>query len=556
MPSFRTVRLLPLVALIACGGSKDATSTAAANSPGGTVVISTPTAPDNLMPPITTSQMGQQAEDLVYQRLAVLGTGMNTMGDGGFTPDLATRWTWSADSLSIAFHLDSTARWHDGTPVRAPDVAFTFAVYSDPATASPTAALLTNIDSISAPDPLTAVVWYKRRYPSQFFDATMQIHILPKHLLATSDRATLASSPYATMAVGSGPFRVTRFEPTQLVELTADTTGGRRRASLDRVVFSIAPDPVTAFTRVAAGEADLFEAVRPDKVPDVTKNAQLRLVMMPALDYMYLGFNLVDASGRPHPIFGDRAVRRALTMATDRRSIVANIFDSLAVQSRGPFTVAQESADTTLAPLPYNVDSANMLLDAAGWKRGPDSLRRKNGKLLAFGMLLPSTSVPRMRTAVLLQEQFRRIGVEARVESTDGPTYFARSHARKFETVINTWGQDAGPANARDTWSSAGAEKGGNNFGSYRSPAFDAQLDSGLATFDAVAMKKHFASAWRIITDDAPAIWIAEPRRVMAVHSRIDVTGTRVDAWWAGIAQWRIPADKRIARDAPAGATR
>jgi peptide/nickel transport system substrate-binding protein len=553
MPRHRSICLLSLVALAACSRGSDTPSTAATDSPGGTVVIATPTAPDNLMPPITASQLGQQAEDLIFQRLAVIGPGLNSVGDAGFTPDLATRWEWAPDSLSIVFHLDSAARWHDGAPVRAADVAFSFALYKDPKSASATAPLLSNIDSISVRDSLTSVVWYRTRNPSQFFDVVMQFMILPAHLLATADRATLASSPLATQPVGSGPFRIARYEPTQLVELVADTTGGRRRAQLDRVVFSIAPDPVTAFTRVAAGEADVFEAVRPDKVADVAKNAQLRLVMSPALQYMFLGFNFRDAAGKPHPVFSDRAVRRALSMAIDRRSIVANIYDSLAVQSRGPFTVAQTSADTTLSPLPYNVDSANVLLTAAGWVRGADSLRRKNGKVLGFALLTPSTSIPRMRAAVLMQEQFRRVGADVKVDATDGPTYFARSHARKFDAALNTWAQDAGPANARDTWSSAGAAEGGNNLGSYRSPAFDAQLDSALSTFDTVSMRTHFASAWRIITDDAPAIWIAEPRQVMAVNSRIEMRGARADAWWAGIAQWRIPANKRIARDAPTG---
>jgi hypothetical protein len=69
-------------------------------------------------------------------------------------------------------------------------------------------------------------------------------------------------------------------------------------------------------------------------------------------------------------------------------------------------------------------------------------------------------------------------------------------------------------------------------------------------------MRRHFAAAWRIIADDAPAIWLAEPRRVMAIQKRIITIGMRPDAWWAGIAQWHIPADQRIARDAPSGATR
>ena len=278
---------------------------------------------------------------------------------------------------------------------------------------------------------------------------------------------------------------------------------------------------------------------------------------MPSLEYNYLGFNLLDRTGgKAHPVFGDRNVRRALTMASDRRSIVVNIYDSLAVQARGPFTTAQASADPNLKPMPYAVDSANALLDAAGWTRGPDSLRRKNGKVLGFSILVPSSSIARMRASVLLQEQFRRVGADVKIEGTDFGGFFGRTAARDFDAMLGGWNQDAGPGNARDSWSSAGAAKGGNNYSSYRNPAFDAQLDSGLAAFAPDRMRAHFAAAWRIITDDAPAIWLAEPRRVMAVHRRIVMTGARPDAWWAGLAQWRIPAEQRIARDAPAGAAR
>lgn len=153
MPSLRLFRLSPLFfslcALVACGTTTDTVPAAAASATGGTLVVSTPAEPDNLLPPITTSFSGRQVEDLIFQRLADIGTALGTVGDAGFTPNLATRWEWAPDSLSIAFHLDPAARWHDGVPVRASDVRFTFALYTDPAAASPTAMLLSNIDSIS-----------------------------------------------------------------------------------------------------------------------------------------------------------------------------------------------------------------------------------------------------------------------------------------------------------------------------------------------------------------------------------------------------------------------
>jgi len=557
MPSLRLLPYLCSLGLLAaCRGATDAPPADNGSDDGGTLVVSTPAEPDNLLPPITTTQSGHQVEDLIFQRLADIGGALNTVGDSGFTPNLARRWKWAADSLSIAFALDPRARWHDGRPVRAADVAFSFALFTDPKTASPTAPLLANIDSMTVRDSLTAVAWFKRRRPEQFFDAVHQLYILPAHLLASADRSKLAALPFATQPVGSGPFRVVRWVPNQVLELAADTTGGVRRAHLDRVVFTMAPDPVTAFTRVATGEADVYESVRPDKVADVAKSAQLRLMMLPSLDYSYLAFNLVDGeSGRPHAIFGDPVVRRALTMATDRRGIVANIYDSLAVQARGPFTASQASADPALTPLPYAVDSANALLDAAGWRRGPDSVRRKGAVVLRFGILVPSTSVARMRAAVLLQEQFRRVGVESTVESADMGGFVGRMTARTFDTILGAWNPDPGTSGVRDTWTSAGAMKGGNNAGEYRNLIFDAHVDSALAAFAPQDMRAHFAAAWRVIREDAPAIWIAAPRRVMAVHSRIEMAGMRPDAWWAGLSQWRIPVSKRITRDAPAVAS-
>jgi peptide/nickel transport system substrate-binding protein len=542
--------LLPL--LVACSASNDAPITVSDASTGGTIVISSPSEPDNLMPPVTTALSGRQVEDQIYEHLADIGASQNSVGDKDFTPSLARSWSWAPDSLSISFRLDSAARWHDGKPVRAKDVQFSVALYLNPATGSSTTSLLNNIDSASVRDSLTAVVWFKVRRPEQFFDIAYQVYILPSHLLASTDPSKLAASPLAMAPIGSGPFRFVRWDAKQTIELAADTTGGRRRAQLDRVVYTMAPDPNTAFTRVAAGEADVFEAVRPDKLAEISANPQLRLYLMASLDYNYFGFNLVNPkTNRPHRIFGDVRMRRALTMATDRRSIVANIYDSLAIVARGPFTTAQASSDPTLLPVAYSVDSANTILDAAGWVRGVDSLRSRNGVPLAFSIAVPTTSVARMRAAVLLQEQFRRIGANATIDQSDMGGFLQRLESRNFDAIMGAFHADPSPGSVRESWGSAATGKDGNNFGAYRSAAFDAQVDSGTVALAPDVMRKHFAAAWRIIANDAPSIWLAEPRQAVVINSRFVTTGMRPDAWWAALAQWRVPADKRITRDAP-----
>ena len=94
---------------------------------GGTLAISTGGDPDVLIPSLVQSVQGAQITDMIYDRLADIGDSLNILNDKGFTPRLADHWTWSADSLSIAFHINPKAKWHDGLPVRSNDVQFTVA---------------------------------------------------------------------------------------------------------------------------------------------------------------------------------------------------------------------------------------------------------------------------------------------------------------------------------------------------------------------------------------------------------------------------------------------
>src|SRR5690349_8724436 len=131
--------------VLGCSGDRDAPDD---NDTGGTLIVASAADAGTLLPPLVDDVQGKQVVDQVFDGLAAIGTKINTVGDEGFTPRLAERWDWAADSLSIAFHLNPKARWHDGVPVRASDVRFTHQVYTDPAVASPHAAVVANIDSI------------------------------------------------------------------------------------------------------------------------------------------------------------------------------------------------------------------------------------------------------------------------------------------------------------------------------------------------------------------------------------------------------------------------
>ncbi len=524
---------------------------------GGTVVVATGADAETLFPPLAVGMTARQVTDLVFEPLAELGAELNTVGDAGFRPRLARSWSWSADSLSIAFHLDPRARWHDGARVDAADVRFTFGVYRDPDVGASGAADVAAVDSVTVRDPRTAVFWFSRRSPEQFYTAAARLRILPAHLLARLPAAELGASPFARHPVGSGRFRFARWDPQRRLEVVADSTHPRGRARLDRVVWTVAPDPASALALLLSGAADVFEGVRPEHLRAIARRPDLTTLGYPGLQYGFLVFNLQgDARGKSAgapALFGDRALRRALAQALDRPAMVRNVFDTLAAVPVGPFTRAQALVDTTARQLPPDTASARRTLDSLGWRAArPGGGRARGGRPLTFTLIVPRSSETRARFAVLIQEQLRAAGVAARVEPLEFTAFMDRLAHGRFDAAINAWNLDnPSPLGVEELWGSAAARApGGANHGGYASPAFDAAVDSARRAAGAPAARRLLARALRQINDDAPAVWLFEPRPLLAMHRRLRATGVRADAWWAGLADWSVAPGQRLARDA------
>ncbi|MEO6446295.1 MAG: peptide ABC transporter substrate-binding protein [Gemmatimonadaceae bacterium] len=523
------------------------------NEGRGTVIIATAADADFLLPPVLQTVQGKQVVDQVFDYLADPPASLSTVGDGGYAPRLARSWSWSADSLSIAFELNPAARWHDGTPVRASDVRFTLDLIKDPQTASSLAPSLSDVDSISVRDSVTAVVWFARRSPEQFFQVIFNLAVLPEHLLASVPRDKLRESDFAQHPVGSGRFRFSRWEKGSVIELVADTANFRGRPSIDRVIWSTTPDPTTLWARVVNEEADFVEIVRGDAVAKVAASSVATLMPYPSLDYGYVQFNLRDkgSARRPHALLSDVALRRALSLGVDVRSTVRNVLDTLGYPGIGPVVRAQSTADTTLTANSFDQVKAGELLDSLGWRdTNGDGVRERGGKPLRFALSTPISSATRRQMAVLLQAQWKQLGVDVTIEELEPNTFFERLRAGNFDAALNAWHTDPTPSSARQSWGSAALpEKGGSNFGGYSSAAFDAYLDSAATSFDPARSKQLYRQAYKQIISDAAAIWLYEPRLTAAVNRRLNITGVRADAWWAGIPDWSIAPDKRIARD-------
>ncbi len=228
-----------------------------------------------------------------------------------------------------------------------------------------------------------------------------------------------------------------------------------------------------------------------------------------------------------------------MVIAVDRSAIVRNVFDTLGLVAHGPATRILPTSDTTIG-IPYDPQRSARALDSLGWKRGPDGLRARGNTQLAFTLMVPISSPIRRKIAVLLQEQWRKAGANVRVEELELNTFGARMDERKFESLLNAWHIDPTPSSVREEWASSEIRKGRYNATSYRSAAFDAVIDSAVKEMNPSRSVDLYRRAYRILTDDAPAMWIYELRNVQGASKRIHPVGIRPDAWWAKLADWGV----------------
>jgi len=543
-PAMRFMTAVLAVILVACS---ERVSSRPAPS-GGTIVIATLEDPSTLFPPFVLTTSAKQISEQIYDYLADVGPNLDTRDEKSYRAELADSWRWSADSLSLTFHVNPRSRWHDGHPVTARDVRFTFDLNKNPAIASRYLSSLENIDSVTIADSSSAVFWFHERRPTQFLDAAAQLLILPAHQLEKLAQTRLREN--LPPPIGSGRFRLRRWDKGVAVELVSDTTNYRGRAKLDRAIWSVTPDFPAAVSRLALGDADLFDGLRPENARDIAGGTTARAVMLPGMAYAFLRFNLRDPADatKPHPLFGDRDLRRAIAMSLDRNSMARSLFDTFASVPSGPTVRAYATTDTSLVQIPFDLARANRLLDSLGWRRAPDGVRARNGSKLAFSLLVPSANVNRTKMAVLIQEQLRRVGIKVNIDRLGDAAMTANEQKGEFDASLDAWNMSSSPDGTWDAWSSSGVGKNGVNYGGYSNPVFDTLLNNALRA-DPRQARERFTAAYRVINEDAPAVWLYEPRKIVGIHRRFTTGETRADSWWFSLADWSVDPTRRLLRD-------
>jgi peptide/nickel transport system substrate-binding protein len=473
--------------------------------------------------------VARDISDQVFERLAYLAPGGSPIDPRAYRPGLAQRWE-RLDPVTWRFHLRPGARWHDGQPVTAADVVFSFEAFSDSTLDGPARPYLAGQVRATAEDSATVRIAFARPSAEQLYDATYHVRILARHIWHPIPFHRWSADTALSHLVGSGPYRVQEWRRGQFIALVADTLrqSGDRLPAVRRAVWRFASDPDAALNLLLSHEADLMEnAGAPDRVQRVRGDSSFRVVTYPAAVYGFLAFRVADASGRPHPLLGDRVIRRALTQAVDRSTLSRALFGPDTKVPPGPMSQLLWIWDDRIKVLPFDSATAGKVLRQ---QRGPAGR--------SIDILVPSTSAARKQLALAIQEAWRKAGVPATVTVVEFPVFQERLANGRFDSYIGAYLDEPSPRGLADQWSRSGW--GVLNYGHYANPVFDSLLASASAEPDLAIARRRWSEAMDTLNADAPAIFLYAPANAAAIHSRL--AGVKLDpySWASGLSAWRI----------------
>jgi peptide/nickel transport system substrate-binding protein len=399
-------------------------------------------APTILNPHLATGVKDFAAARLFYEPLGTFDP------DGNLVPQLAAEIPTrdngglARDGTSVLWRLKKGVTWHDGRPVTAEDCVFTWEYAADPATAATTIPNYKDLERVEKVDDHTVRVVFKR--PTPFWAGPFcgsSGMVLPRHVFERHRGSASREAPANLKPVGTGPFRPLDFRPGDTVR--AERFPGYHLAGrpfFDGVEIKGGGDAASAARAVLqTGEYDFAwnMQVEDELLRRLEQGAKGRVVFTPSSSTEFIELNFADpwkevegerASVKTtHPTLSDPAVRQALALLVDRKAIQSEIYGRQG-ETSASFLVTPARFRSPNTRWEFSVDKASGALDAAGWKRGPDGIRAKDGRRLRL-VFQTSINAPRQKTQAIVKQACARAGIEVELKSVVASAYFSSDAA-------------------------------------------------------------------------------------------------------------------------------
>jgi peptide/nickel transport system substrate-binding protein len=347
----------------------------------------------------------------------------------------------SEDGLSVIWKLKRSVKWHDGMPFTADDVVFNWEYVRTPETAAVTIASYKDIKVEKIDDFTVRVIFAK---PTPFWaDAFVSASgmIIPKHLFADYIGGKSRDAPANLKPVGTGPYRFVDFKPGDVVRAKLNPDYHvPNRPYFDTLEVKGGGDAVSAARAVLqTGEYDYAwnMQVEDEILLKLEGGGKGKVSIVPTGNVEFIMLNVADPSVEvdgerasvktKHPLFSDPAVRQAVNLLIDRSSIEKFIYGRTAVATAN-FVNNPERYRSKNTKFEFSIEKANQILEAAGWKKGADGIRAKDGKSLKF-VFQTSINAPRQKTQAIIKQACQKAGIDIELKSVVGSVFFSSDTA-------------------------------------------------------------------------------------------------------------------------------
>ena len=343
----------------------------------------------------------------------------------------------SKDGKVITWKLKKDVQWHDGKPFTSADVVFNWEYASDPATAAVTIGSYKDV-KVQAIDAYTVRVEYAKASPF-WADPFVSVRgmIIPKHLFEAYKGAKSREAPNNLKPVGTGPYKFVDFTPGDMVRGALNPNYHQpNRPFFDTIEMKGGGDAVSAARAVLqTGEFDYAWnlQVEDEILVRLEAGGKGRVNIIPGGDIEFIQFNFTDPGTEVdgerssiktrHPILTDSAVREAIALLVDRASIQQFIYGRTGIATAN-FINNPERFRSKSNTYEFNVDKASQLLENAGWKKGADGIRTKDGKKLKF-VYQTSVNQPRQKTQAIVKQAAQKAGIDLELKAVTASVFFS-----------------------------------------------------------------------------------------------------------------------------------
>lgn len=479
-----------LLAAAACTIEKTSPS---GGSPGSEIVVAIEADPTNLDPRLATDAYSERIGQLLFSKLVRVGKNLEVTGD------LAESWE-TPSPTTYRFHLKPGYRFHDGQPLTARDVAYTFRWILDPENASPHRAAYEQIREIVVEDDHT--IRFELSAPHAPFLLNMVRGIVPAH--AGDDPG------YRQHPIGSGPYQLVEHRPGEVVRLAAFEGYPGGPPPTAHLTFKVLPEDTVRLLAVKKGDVQfVLNALPPDALDLLSKDPDLVVERGMGTNYSYLGFNLQD------PVLAKHEVREAIAHAINRDAIIATVYQGQARPATGLLTPDHWAYEGDVATYDHDPERARKMLDAAGYPdpAGPDprfSLEYKT-----------SQNELTRRIGEVLQQQLAEVGIAVTVRSYEWGTFYADIKKGNFQLYTLSWVGITDPDIYYQVFHSESVPPNGANRGRYRSPELDRLVERARTVTDRAERKRLYGEVQRIVARDLPYVSLWHPEVVLVRNRHV-----------------------------------